>query len=142
MNSTETQNYIFSHLAGTTQKYISLSELRTLKINVPNKNELDSFNKLVKPMYDNLINNTNENSRLVELRDTLLPKLMSGEIDVSKVNIDSEIQSTAADKLYEPACESKLSAEPYNSSGSFASASKNLPSGLRPSADKLSFSEK
>ena len=98
LNSTKTQNYILSHLAGTTQKYISLSELRTLKINVPNKNQLDFFNELVKPMYDNLINNMHENSRLIQLRDTLLPKLMSGEIDVSNVDISTV-------KLYESACE-------------------------------------
>ena len=87
LNSTETQNYILSHLAGTTQKYISLSELRTLKINVPNQNELKAFNKLMEPIYNNLISNTNENIRLVQLRDTLLPKLMSGEIDVDKVEV-------------------------------------------------------
>lgn len=87
LNSTETQNYILSHLAGTTQKYISLSELRTLKINIPNQSELENFNKLVKPMYDNIINLTKENERLTQLRDTLLPKLMNGEIDVNQVKI-------------------------------------------------------
>ncbi|MEI3269775.1 MAG: hypothetical protein V8S20_00310 [Candidatus Gastranaerophilaceae bacterium] len=60
---------------------------------------------------------------------------MGGEIDVSNVDI-------SADKLYEPANESKLSAEPYNSSGSFASASKNLSSEQSSSADKLSFNGK
>lgn len=85
LNSTETQNYILSHLAGTTQKYISLSELRTLKVNIPNQSELENFNKLVKPMYDNIINLTKENERLTQLRDTLLPKLMNGEIDVDKI---------------------------------------------------------
>ena len=87
LNSTETQNYILSHLAGTTQKYISLSELRTLKVNIPNQSELENFNKLVKPMYDNIINLTKENERLTQLRDTLLPKLMNGEIDVDKVEV-------------------------------------------------------
>lgn len=87
LNSNKTQNYIHSHLAGTTQKYISLSELRTLKIQVPQKNELINFNKLVQPFYNKIINNTQENQNLVQLRDTLLPKLMSGEIDVEKVKI-------------------------------------------------------
>lgn len=87
LNSNKTQNYIHSHLAGTTQKYISLSELRTLKIQVPQKNELINFNKLVQPLYNKIINNTQENQNLVQLRDTLLPKLMSGEIDVGKVEI-------------------------------------------------------
>lgn len=83
--SSSTQNYIKSHLAGTTQKYISLGELRNLKIKIPNEKILASFNKLVHPIYQEIINNTNEIKILTQLRDTLLPKLMSGEIDVDKI---------------------------------------------------------
>ena len=83
--SSSTQNYIKSHLAGTTQKYISLGELRNLKIKIPNEKILASFNNLVHPIYQKIIYNTNEIKILTQLRDTLLPKLMSGEIDVDKV---------------------------------------------------------
>lgn len=85
--SSSTQNYVKSHLAGTTQKYISLGELRNLKIKIPNEKILASFNNLVHPIYQKIIYNTNEIKILTQLRDTLLPKLMSGEIDVDKVNI-------------------------------------------------------
>ena len=64
LNSGKTQNYIHSHLAGTTQKYISLAELRTLKTPVPTKDELKNFNKLVEPIYNKLVNNTQENKKL------------------------------------------------------------------------------
>ena len=70
-----------------TQKYISLAELRTLKTPVPTKDELKNFNKLVEPIYNKLVNNTQENKNLTQLRDTLLPKLMSGEVDVKNINL-------------------------------------------------------
>ena len=85
--SSSTQNYVKSHLAGTTQKYISLGELRNLKIKIPNEKILASFNNLVHPIYQKIIYNTNEIKILTQLRDTLLPKLMSGEIDVDKVEV-------------------------------------------------------
>ena len=85
--SSSTQNYVKSHLAGTTQKYISLGELRNLKIKIPNEKILASFNNLVHPIYQKIIYNTNEIKILTQLRDTLLPKLLSGEIDVDKVEV-------------------------------------------------------
>lgn len=49
---------------------------------------------------DNLIKyNCIQNEQLTQLRDTLLPKLMSGEIDVSKVEIDDILENQSADKL-------------------------------------------
>ena len=120
---------------GTIFGSINKDSLNSLKLNIPSREEILKFEQTVAPLDKLIENNYRENTRLIQLRDTLLPKLMSGEIDVSNVDI-------SADKLYEPACESKLSAELYNSSGSFASASKNLPSEQSSSTDKLSFSEK
>ena len=42
---------------------------------------------IIKPMMEAIHNNSEENMRLVELRDSLLPKLMSGEMDVSELDI-------------------------------------------------------
>lgn len=47
-------------------------------------------------MFSQIKINQQENTRLSQLRDVLLPKLMSGEIDVSKVNVDN---LTSTDKL-------------------------------------------
>lgn len=90
LNSNNTQNYIKSHLAGTTQKYISLGELRNLIINKPDESQLNKFNLIVHLLYQQIILNVKENVRLTQLRETLLPKLMSGEIDVSNVNISAD----------------------------------------------------
>ena len=76
----DVRNYIEQHLAGSTQKYISLSELRNLPINIPEKSILEKYNNIVTPIYEQIINNTNEIKNLKELRDALLPKLMNGEI--------------------------------------------------------------
>lgn len=99
LNSNNTQNYIKSHLAGTTQKYISLGELRNLIINKPDESQLNKFNLIVHPLYQQIILNVKENVRLTQLRDTLLPKLMNGEIDVSKVDIDDILENQSTDKL-------------------------------------------
>ena len=49
--------------------------------------QIDSFIAVAEPIYSDILNRTIENQRLAALRDTLLPKLMSGEIDVSAVKI-------------------------------------------------------
>lgn len=46
-----------------------------------------AFEQYANPMMHLIANNAKESKRLAELRDTLLPKLMSGEIDVSEVEI-------------------------------------------------------
>ena len=82
--------YIDARLAGSTQKYISLTELRNIPIVIPPNDILIEFKNTVNPIFDNIKTNHFEINNLVKLRDTLLPKLMSGEIDVSKINCDLE----------------------------------------------------
>lgn len=74
-------------LAGSTQKYISLGELRKMPIVLPSENELRDYNKVAIPLVNQIINLTEENKRLVSLRDMLLPKLMTGELDVSDIDL-------------------------------------------------------
>lgn len=72
---------------GTVFGSINKDSLNNLEIIVPNSNTIQKFENLCSPM-DNLIRkNYEENTRLSALRDTLLPKLMSGEIDVDNVEI-------------------------------------------------------
>lgn len=74
---------------GTVFGSINKDSLNNLEIIVPNSNTIQKFENLCSPM-DNLIRkNYEENTRLSALRDTLLPKLMSGEIDVSNVDISA-----------------------------------------------------
>ncbi len=61
--------------------------LRQFEITMPNSTVLESFQALISPLFDTMKNIARENQRLAALRDTLLPKLMNGEIDVSLVKI-------------------------------------------------------
>ena len=87
LKSEKTLQHIGKCLAGSTQKYISLGELRKMPIYSPTTNEIREFNCLVKPMFEKIVSRTYENALLAEMRDSLLPKLMSGELDVSKIDI-------------------------------------------------------
>lgn len=80
--------YIDARLAGSTQKYISLTELRNIPIVVPPDEVLIEFKNIVNPIFNNIKTNHFEIGNLIKLRDILLPMLMSGEIDVSKINCD------------------------------------------------------
>ena len=53
----------------------------------PTQEELTTFSELVRPLYEQIEVLQRESKALEDLRDVLLPKLMSGEIDVSKVDI-------------------------------------------------------
>ena len=87
LKSKKTQQYIEMCLAGSTQKYISLGELRKIPITNPEGAMLAHFNGVVKPMYQTIILNSKENINLSMLRDTLLVKLISGELDISEIVI-------------------------------------------------------
>lgn len=72
---------------GTVFGSINKDSLNNLEIIVPNSNTIQKFENLCSPL-DNLIRkNYEENTRLSALRDTLLPKLMSGEIDVKNARL-------------------------------------------------------
>lgn len=57
---------------------------------IPTDDEINKFHTIVKPIFNQIKLNQIENSNLIQLRDTLLPKLMSGEIDVSNVDISAD----------------------------------------------------
>ena len=87
LKSDKALQHIEKCLAGSTQKYISLGELRKMSIYSPTTNEIQEFNSLVKPIFEDIVSRAYENTLLAEMRDTLLPKLMSGEIDVSNIDL-------------------------------------------------------
>lgn len=59
--------------------------LRNYNTILPDKETLTKFDGVVSAIFKQILYNTRENEKLIQLRDTLLPKLMNGEIDVSKV---------------------------------------------------------
>ena len=62
-------------------------QIMTYPVVLPSEEELAGFNTIVSPLLEQIYSNRAENKRLSILRDTLLPKLMSGEIDVSAVQL-------------------------------------------------------
>ena len=71
----------------TTVIHIGKKDYDAFEIMLPDATTLDSFDSLTAPMIKQIVSNSFENKRLAEMRDNLLPKLMSGEIDVSAVEI-------------------------------------------------------
>lgn len=60
--------------------------LKEYRINVPTRNILDKFSNLIDPIFDKIKNVSSEIIQLTNLRDTLLPKLISGELEVNQTN--------------------------------------------------------
>lgn len=59
----------------------------TYLVNIPSSDELCKFNAVAIPVLLHMEGNRAENVRLSALRNTLLPKLMSGELDVSAIDL-------------------------------------------------------
>ena len=72
---------------GTTQQQLTVPDFRKTEIVIPDKNTMDAFTETVTPLFEQIWANEDENTKLAEVRDALLPKLMSGEIDVSAVQL-------------------------------------------------------
>lgn len=72
---------------GSTQPLITQGDLKKTEIILPTSNILDEFENLAGGLMAQFEHNRIENIKLAELRDGLLPKLMSGELDVSEIEI-------------------------------------------------------
>ena len=72
----------------TTMGHIQRHHLREAKVVVPTDELLAIGDNIIKPLLDKYILNAVENRNLAELRDTLLPKLISGEIRVDELDIE------------------------------------------------------
>lgn len=82
-------DWMCAHTTGSTNSRQRTTPSTTLefKVNVAPDDVIDEFCASVTPMYDLISQNLLENQRLASLRDSLLPKLMSGEIDVSNIEL-------------------------------------------------------
>ena len=71
----------------TTMGHIKRDALEKARVLIPNKEDYNHIGTLLQPLYDSIIANRIENRQLATLRDSLLPRLMSGEIDVSSIEV-------------------------------------------------------
>lgn len=81
------QSLIQGIKGGSAQPKFNKTDFKNLPIYLPDDNFLKKFHKIVEPMFELIDKNNSENKHLAAMRDTLLPKLMSGELDVSDINI-------------------------------------------------------
>ena len=78
---------IKSIVTGAVQQKVSQQNLKKVPAIIPSKEALSTFDDLIQPIFSQIRNLRDENARLADLRDTLLPRLMSGELDVSNIDI-------------------------------------------------------
>ena len=71
----------------TTVIHIGKKDYDAFEFFLPDIETLDRFDEITAPMIDRIVVNSLENKRLSELRDTLLPRLMTGKLDVSSIDI-------------------------------------------------------
>lgn len=72
---------------GTVFGSINRNSLNNMPIVIPSPESITAFEDTVAPIDDTIRNNYDEICRLTQLRDSLLPKLMTGELDVSNLDI-------------------------------------------------------
>ena len=89
IDSNSFSDFMCSHVTGSTgsRQRTTPSDTLSYELILPSEDELAEFQSLVSPMYAQMRINAIENDKLKRLRDSLLPKLMSGEIDVSAVQL-------------------------------------------------------
>ncbi len=87
LNSSETSAALKEKALGSVQKYVNTGDINELLIKIPSISEMNEIASIIDPIMQMIENNTLENNNLVALRDALLPKLMSGELDVSDIDL-------------------------------------------------------
>ena len=75
------------HGTGTTQQQLTVPDFRKTEIIIPPGAVMAEFTETVNPLFWQMWKNQAENAKLADIRDTLLPRLMSGELDVSELDI-------------------------------------------------------
>lgn len=76
-----------SIVTGAVQPKISQANLKKVPIIIPSMTELETFGSAINPIFSQIRNLRAENDNLAATRDILLPKLMSGELDVSDIDL-------------------------------------------------------
>lgn len=79
-----------NHSTGTRMPRASAKDLLSYKIIKPNAQILCKFEELIAPIWKKGNSNIEQNTKLKQMIETLLPKLLSGNIDVSNLNLEPE----------------------------------------------------
>lgn len=87
LNSDKVSNELKSKALGSVQKYINTNVINEIRVPIFENKIMEDFSNIVNPIFEFMESNILENKNLEQLRDTLLPKLMNGEINLDKVEI-------------------------------------------------------
>lgn len=89
IDSASFSDFMCSHVTGSTgsRQRTTPSDTFAFELVLPNAEEIAEYQGIVSPMFEQIKCNAIENDRLKQLRDSLLPKLMNGEIDVSAIQL-------------------------------------------------------
>lgn len=75
------------HTGSTGQTELPRDRVKAMELRLPNNETLEKLNAIIQPMVSTIETNQRKNAQLAGIRDALLPKLMSGEIDVSNIQL-------------------------------------------------------
>lgn len=89
IDSAAFSDWMCTHTTGSTNSRQRTTPSATLEFQIalPDEKTITDFCAIVTPMYDTISANICENQKLAQLRDSILPKLMSGELDVSNIDL-------------------------------------------------------
>lgn len=81
------ESFITARTEGSVIPHLYQKDFMEFEFPLPSSDKMAEFGELTEPMFSQIVNNLNENKKLSALRDALLPKLMSGELDVADLDI-------------------------------------------------------
>ena len=87
MKSPEWDNYEKLGSTSSIATAVNSKIIKAMVVLMPDKEILKAFSSLAKPYFDQILRNEQESIRLTILRDTLLPKLMSGELKINATEV-------------------------------------------------------
>lgn len=87
LNSKDFKKFALGYRSGTTVLHLNKKCFNDYKFKMPDNKKLNIFSNIVRMNYERISSILEENRKLNELRDTLLPKLMNGEINLDKIKI-------------------------------------------------------
>ena len=89
IDSAAFSDWMCAHTTGSTnsRQRTAPSAMLEFQVALPDEKAITDFCAIVTPMYDTIASNICENQKLAQLRDSILPKLMSGELDVSAIDL-------------------------------------------------------
>lgn len=79
--------FIAARTEGSVIPHLYQKDFMEFEFPLPNSERIADFERIAEPMFSKIISNLSENKKLIAIRDSLIPRLMSGELDVSDIEL-------------------------------------------------------